>query len=113
MANLHPIPKTNASIEITPDAYRSCYKAIPERTSSSPSGRHVGHYKAAIQSDALTLIHSQMMTLPFHTGFSPPCWQKVINVMLEKQAGSPRVHRLRIIALLENDFNQALCIIFA
>jgi hypothetical protein len=50
---------------ITADQLRSCYKAMSEHTSSSPSGRHLGHYKAAVLSDPLANIHSVMMSVVY------------------------------------------------
>jgi len=41
-----------------------------------------------------------MMSIPFQCGV-------VTDIMLEKDIGNPRCHRLRIIALFESDFNQA------
>jgi hypothetical protein len=83
-----PTPK-NVSINITPEAYRSCYKAIPKRTSSSPSGQHVGYYKAAIHNDSITLLHCMMMSIPFQAGFSPLGGKKSSMSCLKSNLGVP------------------------
>jgi hypothetical protein len=51
--------------------------------SSSPSSRHIGHYKGACEDDILTSMHSSMMSLPYQHGFSPSHWHKITDVMLE------------------------------
>jgi len=78
-----------------------------ENTSLSPSGRHIGHYKAAIDDPTLVNLHSTMMSIPFTAGFAPQRWTKVTDIMLEKEAVNPRCYRLRILALFESDLNHA------
>lgn len=103
-----PVPTfMQATTEITPDTFISTYKNIREDTSTSPSGRHIGHYKVACQDPVLTLLHASMMAIPFRVGIAPHRWNRVIDIMLEKEPGNARCHPLRIIALFESDFNQA------
>jgi hypothetical protein len=76
-------------------------------TSSSPSGRHIGHYKAILNDPVLTQLHATMMPNPFQIGFTPDRWTRVTDIILEKTAGDARCHRLRIIALFLSDLNHA------
>jgi hypothetical protein len=96
---------------ITEDKFKPAYKVIPENSSSSLSGRHVGHYKAILPCSSLVQMHCTMMTIPFLSGIPPARWQRVVDIMLHKEEGNFRCHRLRIIALFESDLNQAKRII--
>lgn len=106
-ANFSPPQHSQLDTAITTDKFSSLYKVLDERTSSSPSGQNLGHYKAAVKSDILTQVYTHMMTIPHLAGFSQRRWRQVVDVMLEKKQGGSRVHSLCIVALQESDFNQS------
>ena len=83
-----------------------------EQTSTSPSGRHLGHYRAVIQDDTLLRCLTKFLDIAVQRGISISRWQYAINVMLEKDAGCPRINRLRIIHLFEADFNFILKVLW-
>ncbi len=102
------IPKAdNLDTSITPEKFRNLYKINPEKVSSSPSGRHIGHFKAIASDDRFATIWASMMSIPHVAGFTPSRWKEVVDVMLEKVPGNSKIHRLRIVALQESDFNQS------
>ena len=78
---------------------------MKERTASSFSGRHFGHYKAAAHSELLSEVHAKTIELATKTGATPERWSKELSVMLEKIAGVALVTKLRAILLMEADFN--------
>ena len=49
-----------------------------------------------------------MTSIPLQKGFATSRWKRCTEIMLEKDPGNPMIHRLRIIVLLEADFNLAL-----
>jgi hypothetical protein len=54
-------------------------KALDECISSSPSGRHLGHYKAAMTCEKLAIVHGQLMIIPAISDFSPKRWREIIK----------------------------------
>jgi hypothetical protein len=109
----HPLLTKMIYPVVTAYDFISCFGCAAEKTSSSPSCRHVGHYLACIDlKDELTvllaLVHAEMMSIPLAEGFRPERWRQAIGIMLEKIPGVPRINKLRTIQLLEADLNQVL-----
>ena len=76
-----------------------------ERTSTSPSGRHLGHYKSMIQDPTILRCQVIMMNIAIQHGIALDRWSNSVTVMIEKDPGDPKINRLRIIHLFEADFN--------
>jgi hypothetical protein len=55
-------------------------------------------------------VQAHVINIP--RGFSPQWWRTIINKMLEKIAGKRLLHKLRVIHILEADYNLALKNIF-
>ena len=90
---------------VTADGVTHCFKAWKEATSTSPSGRHLGHYKAIISNSTLLQCFVHFMNIVIARGIAIPRWCQATNVMIEKDAGKPRINRLRIVHLFEADLN--------
>ena len=99
------VNEEGSEIEISPEEFKDFIKKIKEFTSSSMSGTHYGHYKAAIQDEFSTKLLAQQLTVIARSGIPPENWSVGLQVMLEKIAGICLVEKLRYIQLYEADFN--------
>ena len=91
---------------------------IVERKLSSPSGRHVGIYKALAKDLGDRVVVEQqefireyirlISNLCIRTGFILERWRLATNVMLQKKANSIDISKMRTIRLMEADLNQVL-----
>ena len=100
-----PCHTTSISTHISTDDVQKGFGKWKESTSTSPSGRHLGHYKAIIQHPILLECLTKFLSIAISRGLSISRWQNAINIMLEKDPGRPTINRLRIIHLFEADFN--------
>jgi hypothetical protein len=120
IANREQLPEIDTFI--TPDQVSQGFKRWREETSTSPSGCHLGlqripAFSTETKEDELMRqqiqqVQADVVNLPIGNGFSPSRWQVVVNAMLEKIAGKPLLHKLRVIHILEADYNLALKEIF-
>jgi len=100
-----PTEVPNCLLELTEEVHREGWRKAKERTASSLSGTHFGHYKSGTFSDLINAIHTALSVIPLKTGYSYHRWRKGINIMLEKSPGNFQVDKLWIILLFEADFN--------
>ena len=96
-----PDDKTTASLE----EFQTFFRHTPEDRSSSPSGLHLGHYKAASLSQEFSSILWNIAILALHNKHALPRWHHSATVLLEKTAGHPYIHKFRTIHLIESDLN--------
>jgi hypothetical protein len=54
--------------------------------------------------------HVTLLNYAMKFGYSFERWQDVVNVMLMKEPGNPKIHRLRVIHLYEADYNLLLAV---
>ena len=101
----HHSPKINFSYSYS--RFRNYIKKAREKLASSPSGRHMGHYKALLTMKDDTLLHSiyTIMDISMQHCVIPSRFTLVALTLLEKEPGSPKIHRLRPIALVETELN--------
>ena len=76
-----------------------------ENISSSKSGAHFGHYKAAAFKDYLSALHFSKLNLAPETGLPLERWGHGLTVLLKKEFGATYMDKLRTICLFEADFN--------
>lgn len=122
----HPIRPT-----ITESEFVGQLRAWTESTTTSPSGLHLGHYKALIarhshstttsdedlsdefiarrdeldrmQAD-IRHLHLDMVNYALERGYSYQRWQLIANTILFKDTDNVRIHRTRVIHIFEASF---------
>jgi hypothetical protein len=94
-----------SKIVITPNNFKLFWQKLNEFTSSSMSGIHYGHYKAAIQDELISEVLALELTVVARSGIPPENWSVGLQVMLEKIAGVCLVEKLQANQLYEADFN--------
>ena len=68
-----------------------------------------GDREAIIQAQE-TLLAALALNYALTYGYTYQRWNKVVNVMLQKDEGNPRIHRLRVIHIYECDYNLLLAV---
>ena len=107
-----PCNPPELNCDLTVDDLKQGFKNIKESTSSSPSGLHHGHWKTFLQDDTIFDIYAAMIIFSFKWGVPPEPWEKAVQCLIEKDAGRPRINRLRRIQLLDAAMNMGFRIIF-
>jgi hypothetical protein len=117
------------SCEILTDEVIEGYMKWGEFTSTSPSGAHLGHDKAMLQrmktqdKEAFLAgkspiykryfeIKTILMNSAIKLGHVYNRWKKVVNALIEKIPGLPLLDKLRVIHLIESDFNLMIGILW-
>jgi len=111
--------------EITAAEFSGKIRNWKESTTTSPSGRHLGRYKALYtqfpksadpaikeETEMLTSHQTEMreairgiINHCLHHGYVLHRWKKILNAMIFKEHNNHKIHRLRVIHIYEADLN--------
>ena len=94
---------TEKQTNITQEHFRSFCSKTPEDNSSSPSGLHLGHYKAAASNDTFSYVLWGILSVAYKNSFCLDRWKTSASTLLERIPGFPKIHKFRTIHLIESD----------
>ncbi len=83
-----------------------------QRKLSSESGIHFGHYIVGCKSDIIVHYHAAQVSVILTHAIQLEQWSQGLSVMLEKTLGNTLVTKLRVILLMEADFNATNKIVY-
>ena len=106
---------------ITKNAFKAKMKKWRESTSTSPSGRYLGHYKALFvpvdrsldeeerkdirkKQEEIADCYVAVINHALTRRYSLERWKTIVNMMIYKEPGNAKIHRLRVIHLYEADY---------
>jgi hypothetical protein len=99
-------PAEPVSAHVTNADFKNFFKKWKEATSTSPSGKHLGHYKTLLSSAILDyqllvdkaerIIDAHVHLLNTATTYGCPFerWKYIVSVMIEKKAGNYQLNKL-------------------
>lgn len=108
---------------VTESQFIGKMKNWKESTSTSPLGQHLGHWKSLVSRHSLSGQESDessafdkkqeqlreaaisLINYALKWGYSYNRWKTIVNVMILKEPGNKKIHRLRVIHLYEADYN--------
>ena len=119
---------TTVKARISEKAFRQKLQVWKEATTTSPSGLHLGHWKALVgphtharaheddeekilldaKQQELFQAHLSLLNYALRWGYSFTRWKTVVNVMIQKDKNNTKIHRLRVIHIYEADYNLLL-----
>ena len=99
------IPPCSVATNVTRTEWQERWAKAKEKTSSSISGLHFGHYIAGSRSPTISQLHALKVAIALRHGVALERWSRGLSVMLEKVVGCTLVTKLRAILLMEADFN--------
>jgi len=118
------LPNEDTSHPLNFEGLMAGFKKWPEKTATSPSGRHLGIYKSLLKDTPDKEDHKKappkmrgiqvmqsiftMLQLAVKHTHTFNRWKVIWNMYLEKDLGSPKLSRLRTIHLMEADYNLLL-----
>jgi hypothetical protein len=111
-------PAEEISTEVSEDEMTTMYKKWKERTSTSPSGCHLGHWHALFTPDGddkrkegyfdtgneIMKVHANILNAATNSGQPLDRWTTVHSTMFAKTEGYPRINKLRVIHIYECDY---------
>ena len=122
-----PSPESKDPPLITTADWTRRVRRWKERTTTSPSGLHLGHARALISpfsikvhshrgqdlvtfQESMVKAHVSLLNYATKFKYSYDRWKTIVNVMIQKEANNNRIHRLRVIHLYEYDLSIYLAV---